>query len=94
MVKVRTEEFTLVTNNAVEFRRLLPHEAIDTSLVILIPNVMPSVQRALFSPALDFIGDRDLLNRAIEVNLRGETSVKRVRVRTVCQLPNADDSES
>ncbi len=77
MVKVRTEEFTLVTNNAVDFRRLLRHEAIHTSLVILIPNTMPPVQRALFSPALYFIGDRDLVNRAIEVNLRGETSVIR-----------------
>ena len=38
---------------------------------------MPSVQRALFSAALDFIGDRDLMNRVIEVNLRGETSVIR-----------------
>ncbi len=45
MVKVRTEEFTLVTNNAVDFRRLFRHEAIHPSLVILIPNAMPSVQR-------------------------------------------------
>src|SRR5205807_10218368 len=49
MVKVRTEEFTLVTNNAVDFRRLCRHEAIHPSLVILIPNAMPSVQRAVFS---------------------------------------------
>jgi len=31
----------------------------------------------LFSAALDFIGDRDLVNRVIEVNLRGATSVIR-----------------
>jgi len=41
------------------------------------PNTMPSVQRAWFSAALDSIGDRDLVNRVIGVNLRGETSVIR-----------------
>ena len=77
MAKVRAEEFTFVTNNAVDFRRLFRHEAIHPGLVILIPNATPSVQRALFSAVLDFIGDRDLVNRVIEVNLRGETSVIR-----------------
>jgi len=41
------------------------------------PNATPPVQRALFSAALDFIGDRDFANRVIEVDLRGETSVTR-----------------
>ena len=77
MAKVRAEEFTFVTNDAVDFRRLFRHEAIHPGLLILIPNATPSVQRALFSAALDFIGDRDLVNRVIEVNLRGETSVIR-----------------
>ena len=77
MAKVRAAEFTFVTNNAVDFRRLFQYEPIHPGLVILIPNAMPSIQRALFSAALDFIGDRDLVNRVIEVNLRGETSVIR-----------------
>jgi len=63
MEKVRAAEFTFVTNNAVDFRRLFRHEAIHPGLVILIPNATPSVQRALFSAALEFIGDRDLVNR-------------------------------
>ena len=77
MAKVRAEEFTFVTNNAVDFRRLFRHEAIHPGLIILIPNVPPSVQRALFSVALDFVGERDLVNRVIEVDLRGETSMIR-----------------
>ena len=58
-----------------DFRRRFQHEALHPGLVILIPNVTPSVQRDLFSSALDFIGDRDLVNRVVEVNLRGDTSV-------------------
>jgi len=77
MAKVRAAEFTFVTNNAVDFRRLFQYEPIHPGLVILIPNAAPLIQRALFSAALDFIGDRDLVNRIIEVNLRGETSVVR-----------------
>ena len=77
MVKVRAEEFTLMTNDAVDFRRLFRYEVIHPGLVILIPNATPPVQRALFSAALDFIGDGDLTNRVIEVALRGETSVIR-----------------
>ena len=70
-------DLTFVTNNAVDFRRRFQHEGIHPGLVILIPNATPPVQSALFLAALDFIGDRDLVNRVIEVNLRGETSVIR-----------------
>jgi len=77
MAKIRAGDFTFVTNNAVDFRRRFQHEGIHPGLVILIPNATPPVQSALFLAALDFIGDRDLVNRVIEVNLRGETSVIR-----------------
>ena len=77
MLKVRAGDFTFVTNNAVDFRRRFRHEAIHPGLVILIPNETPSVQRMLFSAALDFIGARDLVNRVIEVDLRRDTSVIR-----------------
>lgn len=75
MVKIRAGDFTLVTNNAVDFRRRVRHEEIHPGLVILLPNATPSRQRLLFSAVLDFIGDRDLVNRVIEVDLRGDTSV-------------------
>jgi predicted nuclease of predicted toxin-antitoxin system len=50
MEKVRAEEFTFVTNNAVDFRRLFRQEAIHPGLVILIPNETPPVQRARCFP--------------------------------------------
>src|SRR5262249_34190751 len=77
MARIETEDFTLVTNNAVDFRRRFREQAVHPGLVILIPSVTPSVQRLLFSAALDFIGEHDLLNRIIEVDLKRNTSVIR-----------------
>jgi hypothetical protein len=77
MAKIEAEDFTLVTNNAVDFRRRFREQAVHPGLVILIPSVTPSVQRLLFLAALDFIGERDLLNRVIEVDLKGHTYVIR-----------------
>jgi hypothetical protein len=42
--------------------------------VIFVPNVPPAIQRALLETVLDYIGDRDLVNRAIEIKLTGDTS--------------------
>jgi len=70
-------DFPFVTNSAVDFRGQFRHQAIHPGLVILIPNATHSVERALFLGAQDFIGDRDLVNRVIEVDPRGATSVIR-----------------
>jgi len=55
MLRIRDEDFTLVTNNAIDFRRLFRKEQIHPGL-------------------LDYIGDRDLVDRAIEIKLTGDTS--------------------
>ena len=74
MLRIRDEEFTLVTNNAIDFRRLFRQEQIHPGLVIFVPNVPPAIQRALFETVLDYIDDRDLVNRAVEINLTGDTA--------------------
>ena len=74
MLRIRDEDFTLVTNNAVDFRRLFRKEQIHPGLVIFVPSVVPAIQRALLETVLDYIGDRDLVNRAIEIKLTGDTS--------------------
>ena len=74
MSRIRDEDFTLVTNNAIDFRRLFGKEQIHPGLVIIVPNVVPAIQRALFAAVLDYFGDRDLVNHAIEVNLSGDTA--------------------
>ena len=74
MSRIRDEDFTLVTNNAIDFRRLFGKEQIHPGLVIIVLNVVPAIQRALFAAVLDYIGDRELVNRAIEINLSGYTT--------------------
>ena len=74
MLRIQDEDFTLVTNNAIDFRRLFRKEQIHAGLVIIVPNVVPAIQRALFAAVLDYIGDRDLVNRAVEINLTGDTT--------------------
>jgi predicted nuclease of predicted toxin-antitoxin system len=69
MPRVRDKDFTLVTNNAIDFRRLFQQEQIHAGLIIIVPNVAPAIQRALLAAALDYVGDRDLMNRVIEINL-------------------------
>ena len=74
MLRIRDEDFALVTNNAIDFRRLFRKEQIHPGLVIIVPNVVPAIQRELFAAVLDYMGDRDLVNRAIEINLSGDTT--------------------
>lgn len=75
MLRIRDEDFTFVTNNAVDFRRLFAKQPIHSGLVIIVPNVVPAIQRALFEAALNHIGDRDLTNRALEIKLSKDLAI-------------------
>jgi predicted nuclease of predicted toxin-antitoxin system len=79
MAPIREGEFTFVTNNAKDFRRLYAREEIHAGLVILIPNVTPEVQRVLFAAALDDLGEAvGLINEALEVGVvDGEIQITR-----------------
>jgi len=50
MARIDAEDFTLVTNNAVDFRRRFREQAVHPGLVILIPSVMPSFSACCFQP--------------------------------------------
>jgi len=69
---IRARDFTFVTNNALDFRRIFRGEPIHAGLVIVIPNVAPALQRALLVTVLEYVGERDLVNRVIEIDLRGD----------------------
>ena len=75
MLRIQDEDFSFVTNNAVDFRRLFRNQPIHPGLVIIIPNVIPAIQRALFAAVLDYVGDRDLVNRVLEVKLSNGLAV-------------------
>ncbi len=66
-------DLTFVTNNASDFRRLYRSEPIHAGLVIIVPNVRPALQQALFNALLYYLGDSaELVNEAIEVRLEKE----------------------
>ena len=65
MDRMRASEYTLVTNNRVDFTGLYGKEEIHPGLVVIVPNVVPRLQRELFRAALAHIGDREK-SRCIE----------------------------
>ena len=79
MAPIRKGDFTFVTNNARDFRRLFAQEKIHAGLVIVIPNVPPVDQRILFDAALaDLAGAPGLINEALEVGIvEGEIEIVR-----------------
>lgn len=79
MAPIREGDFTFVTNNAKDFRRLYAKEDIHAGLVILIPNVPPIEQRELLDAALDELAEAPgLINEALEVGIvEGDIQITR-----------------
>jgi predicted nuclease of predicted toxin-antitoxin system len=79
MAPIREGDFTFVTNNAKDFRRLYAQEEVHAGLVILIPNVPPAEQRMLFDAALDDLAAvPGLVNEALEITVvEGEIEITR-----------------
>ncbi len=69
----RYGDFVLVTNNAVDFRRLYADEPLHAGLVIIVPNVGRIVQQQLFSGAHEELSQLGApINRVLEVDLEGD----------------------
>lgn len=47
MPRIVEGDFTFVTNNAIDFRRLYARQELHAGLVIVVPSVAPARQRAL-----------------------------------------------
>jgi predicted nuclease of predicted toxin-antitoxin system len=69
--RVTADEFTFVTNNRMDFIELFSQMDLHTGLIVLVPNVVPSLQRKLFQAALQFVDGREPINSVIEVRLQG-----------------------
>jgi predicted nuclease of predicted toxin-antitoxin system len=68
----------LVTNNAIDFRRLYARAGIHAGLILILPMVRPERQRMLFRAALRSVtGGSDLINRVIEADLAEDTVILR-----------------
>jgi len=70
--RIVEDEFTFVTNNRVDFIHLFGKMDLHPGLIVLVPNVVPALQRALFQAALRYATGRDMVNSVIELNLEGE----------------------
>jgi predicted nuclease of predicted toxin-antitoxin system len=79
MPRIVAEDFTFVTNNARDFRKLYAKEALHAGLVIIVPQVLPALQRELFLATLDELANRnDLVNEVIEMTIEdGEAILTR-----------------
>jgi len=71
--RITEGEFTFVTNNRADFLQLFGKMELHPGLIVLVPNVVPALQRALFRAAIQYLAGRDLLNAVIEVSLEGKT---------------------
>ncbi|WFU07341.1 DUF5615 family PIN-like protein (plasmid) [Rhizobium sp. CB3171] len=86
MPRIIAADFTFVTNNARDFRKLYAREELHAGLVIIVPQVLPFMQRRLFALILqDLEGAGDMVNEVIEVTLDGDDSA----VLTRYSLPEA-----
>ncbi len=84
--RIAKDEFTFVTNNRSDFVELFARMVLHPGLIVIVPNVTPVLQRALFGAALKHVGKRDIVNTVVEVALDGGV------VRIVeYELPSADD---
>lgn len=70
--RIIKDEFTFVTNNRVDFIRLFGQMELHPGLIVIVPNTIPVLQRALFEGAIQYLGGKDLINSAIEVSLDGK----------------------
>jgi predicted nuclease of predicted toxin-antitoxin system len=67
--RIVKDEFTFVTNNRFDFIRIFGKMELHAGLIVLVPNVVPALQRALFEAAIQYLAGKDLVNSVIEVTL-------------------------
>ena len=72
--RIVKDEFTFVTNNRVDFIRLFGKMELHAGLIVIVPNVVPSVQRALFEAAIQYLAGNDMVNSVLEVSVVGKTT--------------------
>jgi predicted nuclease of predicted toxin-antitoxin system len=71
--RIVKDEFTFVTNNRVDFVRLFGKMELHAGLIIIVPNLAPSLQRALFEVAILYLAGKELINSAIEMSVARKT---------------------
>ncbi|MFN3508538.1 MAG: DUF5615 family PIN-like protein [Allorhizobium sp.] len=76
MPRIVAGDYTFVTNNARDFRKLYSNEEIHAGLIIIVPQVVPALQRDLFELILQEIASGDeLLNEVIEISIEDDEAL-------------------
>ncbi|ANP89334.1 DUF5615 family PIN-like protein [Rhizobium leguminosarum] len=79
MPRIVAEDFTFVTNNARDFRKLYAKEELHAGLVIIVSQVSPALQRELFSAVLlELAASQGIVNEVVEIAIEdGEAILTR-----------------
>ncbi|MEH3117160.1 MAG: DUF5615 family PIN-like protein [Methylorubrum populi] len=89
MPRIVEGDYTFVTNNAADFRKLYGKQELHAGLIIILPQVAPSRQRALLDSYFDVAeAEPDLINQVVEIGLNGADVLF-----TRYELPEADDAD-
>ena len=76
MPRIVAEDYTFVTNNARDFRKLYSRQDVHAGLIIIVPQVVPALQRERFALILQEIaGGDELLNEVLEISMEGDEAV-------------------
>jgi predicted nuclease of predicted toxin-antitoxin system len=76
MPRIVANDFTFVTNNARDFRKLYASEELHAGLVIIVPQVLPALQRELFIAVLhEFADAQEIVNEVIEIAIEDGEAV-------------------
>ena len=67
--RIIKDEFTFVTNNRIDFIRLFSKMELHAGLIVIVPNIVPSLQQALFEAAIRYIAGRELVNTVVEATV-------------------------
>ncbi|MFS8035354.1 DUF5615 family PIN-like protein [Xanthobacter sp. AM11] len=83
MPRIVAEDFTFVTNNARDFRKLYAKQELHAGLVIIVPQAVPARQRELFDALLEaFAAEEELVNEVLEIlEEAGAVILRRLRFR-------------
>ncbi len=73
MPRIISDDFTFITNNARDFRKLYARAPLHAGLVIILPQAAPQLQRELLMAVLEEFQPSDqLVNEVIEIAIDGD----------------------
>ncbi len=67
MAFILQHDYTFVTNNRSDFLSLYNRAPLHAGLILIVPSVVPELQRRLFKVAVEVLREDDLINRVLEL---------------------------